>query len=48
VELLQELGTLRINDDCAKTEWGFQVGYPLREMVEDFIGEFENHSDYYQ
>jgi hypothetical protein len=25
-----------------------QIGYPLQEMVEDFIGEFENHRDYYQ
>jgi threonine 3-dehydrogenase len=48
VELLRELGTLRINDDCAKAEWGLQIGYPLQEMVEDFIGEFENHRDYYQ
>jgi len=48
VELLRELGTLRINDDCAKTEWGLQIGYPLKEMVEDFIGEFEKHRNFYQ
>jgi nucleoside-diphosphate-sugar epimerase len=48
VELLRELGTLRINDDCARSEWGLRIGYPLKAMVEDFIGEFENHRDYYQ
>jgi len=48
VELLRELGALRINDDCAKTEWGLRIAYPLKEMVEDFIGEFEKHRNYYQ
>jgi threonine 3-dehydrogenase len=48
VELLRELGALRINDDCARTEWGLRIAYPLKEMVEDFIGEFEKHRNYYQ
>ena len=48
VELLRELGALKINDDCAKSEWGLQIAYPLKEMVEDFIGEFEKHRNFYQ
>jgi threonine 3-dehydrogenase len=47
VELLQELGALRINDDCARAEWGWRIAYPLKEMIEDFIGEFETHRSYY-
>lgn len=48
VELLRELGALKINDDCARSEWGLQVAYPLKEMVEDFIGEFEKNKNFYQ
>jgi len=48
VELLRELGALKINDDCARSEWGLQVAYPLKEMVEDFIAEFEKHRNFYQ
>lgn len=48
VELLRELGTLRINDHCARAEWGLRIAYPLKAMVEDFIGEFEAHRNYYQ
>jgi len=47
VELLNELGRLRINDDCARTEWGLRISYPLKEMVDDFIKEFEDHRNYY-
>jgi nucleoside-diphosphate-sugar epimerase len=47
VELLQELGSLRINDDCARAEWGLRIAYPLKEMVEDFIREFEKYRNYY-
>jgi threonine 3-dehydrogenase len=48
VELLQELGALRINDDCARAEWGWRIAYPLKAMVEDFIDEFETHRSCYQ
>jgi threonine 3-dehydrogenase len=48
VELLRELGSLRINDDCARSEWGFKVNYPLGAMIEDFIAEFERYRAYYQ
>lgn len=48
VELLNELGRLRINDDCARTEWGLRISYPLKEMVDDFIKEFEDNRNYYQ
>jgi threonine 3-dehydrogenase len=47
VELLQELGSLKINDDCARAEWGLRIAYPLKEMVEDFISEFEKYRNYY-
>jgi threonine 3-dehydrogenase len=47
VELLRELGALRINDDCARSEWGWQLAYPLEAMVADFIREFETHRTYY-
>jgi len=39
---------LKINDDCARSEWGLQIAYSLKEMVEDFIGEFEKHRNFYQ
>jgi nucleoside-diphosphate-sugar epimerase len=48
VELLRELGVMRINDDCARAEWGLRIAYPLKAMVEDFIDEFETHRNYYQ
>jgi nucleoside-diphosphate-sugar epimerase len=47
VELLRELGALRINDACARVEWGWQLAYPLEAMVADFIREFETHRNYY-
>jgi nucleoside-diphosphate-sugar epimerase len=48
VGLLRELGMLKINDDCASSEWGLRILYPLKEMVEDFISEFKVHRNYYQ
>ena len=48
VELLRELGTLTINDDRARAEWGLRIAYPLKAMVEDFISEIEAHRNYYQ
>jgi nucleoside-diphosphate-sugar epimerase len=48
VGLLRELGMMKINDDCASSEWGLRIVYPLKEMVEDFISEFKVHRNYYQ
>jgi len=47
VDLLRELGAIRINDQCARSEWGWEIAYPLPEMVEDFITEFEEHRSWY-
>lgn len=47
LELLRELGALRISDECARGEWGWQPSYPLEAMVGDFIEEFERHRTYY-
>ncbi len=46
-ELLKELGALEIRDDCAKNEWGWQIKYPLAEMVADFAEEFNEHRSWY-
>lgn len=47
VELLQELGVLKISDECAREEWGWKISYPLAAMVDDFIEEFEKNKSYY-
>lgn len=47
VELLRELGALKISDACARTEWGWKLSYPLEAMVDDFIEEFERHRSYF-
>jgi nucleoside-diphosphate-sugar epimerase len=47
VELLKELGSLEIRDDCARNEWGWQIKYPLAEMVADFAEEFNAHRSWY-
>ncbi len=46
-ELLKELGSLEIRDDCARNEWGWQIKYPLAEMVKDFVDEFNEHRSWY-
>jgi threonine 3-dehydrogenase len=48
VGLLRELGTLQISDECARREWGWQLAYPLAELVEDFIRDFELNRKYYE
>lgn len=48
VELLRELGALGIDDKCARTEWGLRIAYPLDEMVDDFILEWEKYKECYQ
>jgi threonine 3-dehydrogenase len=40
IELLRELGSLKINDECAQQEWGWKISFPLNAMVDDFIEEF--------
>lgn len=47
-ELLKELGSLELRDDCARNEWGWQIKYPLAEMVSDFIHEFNKHHSWYE
>ena len=47
VELLLELGALKISDECAQEEWGWKISYPLAEMVDDFISEFEKNQSYF-
>lgn len=48
VGLLQEIGSLRIDDECARVEWGLHIEYPLDEMVDDFISEWGKFKHYYQ
>ncbi len=47
VELLRELGRLRIVDDAARNEWDWDTRYTLPTMIEDFIEEFRRHSAWY-
>ncbi len=47
VGLLRELGALKISDECARTEWDWQLAYPLEAMVDDFIAEFERGKAYF-
>ncbi len=47
VELLRELGRLRIVDDAARNEWGWCPRYGMGDMIEDFIDEFRKHSTWY-
>jgi threonine 3-dehydrogenase len=48
VDLLRELGSLKIRDDRAAAEWGWRISYPLAELVEDFIAEVDRHPAYYR
>ncbi|MBW2636159.1 MAG: NAD-dependent epimerase/dehydratase family protein [Deltaproteobacteria bacterium] len=47
VELLRELGSLILDDECARAEWGWEIAYPLIDMVDDFIKEFKEHTSWY-
>jgi nucleoside-diphosphate-sugar epimerase len=47
MELLREIGRLRIDDRCAQSEWGWHIDYPLEEMVDDFIKEFNENRSWY-
>jgi threonine 3-dehydrogenase len=48
VELLRELGALAISEESARREWGWRLAYPLAELVEDFIREFEQNRKHYE
>ncbi len=41
MDLLREIGTLRFDEDKARSEWGWKASYSLPEMVDDFIREFD-------
>jgi nucleoside-diphosphate-sugar epimerase len=43
MELLREIGTLRFDEEKARSEWGWKASYSLPEMVDDFIREFEQN-----
>jgi threonine 3-dehydrogenase len=47
MELLREIGRLRIDDRCAQSEWGWHIDYSLEEMVDDFIKEFNENRSWY-
>ena len=47
VELLGELGSMQISDACARSEWQFEIEYPLEAMVDDFIRDFEINRRHY-
>jgi len=47
MELLREIGRLKIDDSCAQSEWGWHIDYPLEEMVDDFIKEFNENRSWY-
>jgi threonine 3-dehydrogenase len=47
MELVKEIGTLRFNEERARSEWGWKTSYSLPQMVDDFIEEFnQNRSAY--
>lgn len=46
-ELIKELGSLNIDDSMARSEWSWRITYPLKEMVDDFIEEFNSNRDSY-
>lgn len=43
MELLREIGTLRFDEEKARSEWGWKASYSLPEMVDDFIREFDQN-----
>lgn len=47
VELLAELGSLSISDECARVEWEWRPAYTLESAVEDFIQEYHTNERYY-
>jgi nucleoside-diphosphate-sugar epimerase len=47
MELLQELGRLKIDDSNAVKEWNWHLAYDLPAMVDDFIEEFNQNRSFY-
>jgi threonine 3-dehydrogenase len=47
MELLREIGRLKFDDSCARSEWGWHTAYSLEEMVDDFIREFRENRSWY-
>ncbi len=37
------VGTLRFDEEKARSEWGWKASYSLPEMVDDFIREFDEN-----
>jgi threonine 3-dehydrogenase len=47
MELVKEIGTLRFDEEKARSEWGWKTSYSLAEMVDDFIEEFNQNRSLY-
>ncbi len=47
MELVKEIGTLRFDEEKARSEWGWKISYSLPEMVDDFIREFDQNRSLY-
>jgi nucleoside-diphosphate-sugar epimerase len=47
MELVREIGTLRFDEERARTEWGWKPSYTLSQMVDDFIEEFSQNRSLY-
>ena len=47
MELVREIGTLRFDEERARSEWGWKPSYTLSQMVDDFIEEFSQTPSLY-
>ena len=47
MELVREIGTLRFDEERARSEWGWKPSYSLSQMVDDFIEEFNRNRSLY-
>jgi len=47
MELVKEIGTLRLDEERAQSEWEWKISYSLPEMVDDFIEEFNQNRSLY-
>jgi nucleoside-diphosphate-sugar epimerase len=48
MELLKEIGSLRFDEERARSEWDWNPSYSLSQMVDDFIGEFNRNCSLYE
>ena len=48
MELLKEIGSLRFDEERARSEWDWNPSYSLSQMVDDFIGEFNRNRSLYE